>query len=75
VYNSVVRITPGGKLTVIAEAGQGVAGSTSAAFGPGGRALYVTTNGGMFLPPPGGVGPGRVVRLEVGAAAKGAARR
>jgi len=73
VYNSVVRITPGGELTVIAEAGQGVAGSTSAAFGPGGRALYVTTNGGMFLPPPGGVGPGRLVRLEVGAP-KGAAR-
>ncbi len=31
-------------------------------------AIYVVTNGGMFLPPPTGVVPATVVRLEVGKA-------
>ena len=68
IYNSVVRIAPDGKMTTIA-AEQGVVGSTSAAFGRGktGRTfLYVTTNGGMSLPPPGGVQPAKIVRLSVG---------
>jgi hypothetical protein len=28
--------------------------------------IFVTTNGGGSLPPPGGIQPGRVVRLKVG---------
>lgn len=76
IYNSVIEITPDGAITVIAQAEQGVTGSTALAFGPGfddaseggadsGAALYVVTNGGMFLPPPTGVAPAKVVRLEV----------
>jgi len=69
VYNSVVRISPSGEVTAIATAEQGVAGGTAVAFGctsQDRRAIYVTTNGGMSLPLPGGVLPAKVVRLEVG---------
>ncbi|MGG6298288.1 SMP-30/gluconolactonase/LRE family protein [Leptolyngbya sp. AN02str] len=69
IYNSVVRITPDGAVTTIAQAEQGMIGSTAVAFGrtPGDRtALYVVTNGGMFLPPPTGVVPAEVVQLDVG---------
>lgn len=69
VYNSVLKITPAGSTTVIAEAEQGVIGSTATAFGRGTgdvTSLYVVTNGGMFLPPPGGVVPAHIVRLAVG---------
>ncbi|ABA22413.1 conserved hypothetical protein [Trichormus variabilis ATCC 29413] len=68
IYNSVVRISTDGSTTIIAQAEQGVIGSTSVAFGqsPDDRtAIYVVTNGGMFLPPPTGVVPANVVRLEV----------
>lgn len=69
IYNSVVRITPDGKTSVLAEAAQGVTGSTALAFGrtkPDARSVYVVTNGGMSLPPPGGVQTAKVVRLDVG---------
>ncbi|MDX2241366.1 MAG: gluconolactonase [Leptolyngbyaceae cyanobacterium bins.302] len=69
IYNSVVKISPTGQTTIIAQAEQGVTGSTAVAFGQqnGDRsAIYVTTNGGMFLPPASGVVPANVVRLEVG---------
>ncbi|MBE9201878.1 MULTISPECIES: gluconolactonase [unclassified Nodularia (in: cyanobacteria)] len=69
IYNSVVKITPNGMTTIIAQAKQGVIGSTAVAFGQtaGDRtAIYVVMNGGMFLPPPTGVVPANVVRLEVG---------
>ncbi|HIK17259.1 MAG TPA: gluconolactonase [Leptolyngbyaceae cyanobacterium M33_DOE_097] len=69
IYNSVLRITPTGETTVIAEIEQGVVGSTAVAFGRGTgdrTALYVVMNGGMFLPPPTGVMPAHIVRLEVG---------
>ena len=45
-------------------------GSTALAFGRSATdstSLYVTTNGGMSLPPDTGVEPGRIVRLDVGA--------
>ncbi|MEA5449013.1 SMP-30/gluconolactonase/LRE family protein [Leptolyngbya sp. CCNP1308] len=65
VYNSVVRIDPQGHTTIIAQAEQGMTGCTAVAFyGPD---LYVVNNGGMFLPPPGGVEPAQIVRLAVGA--------
>jgi len=69
VYNSVVRITPDRRLTVIAEAEQGLVGSTALAFGRTAadqHALYVTTNGGVSFLSADAVGPGRIVRLEVG---------
>jgi hypothetical protein len=71
IYNSVVKITPTGDITTIAQADQGVIGSTAIAFGQTERdrtAIYVVTNGGMFLPPPTGVVPAEVVRLDVGVA-------
>ncbi|MBD2169324.1 gluconolactonase [Calothrix membranacea FACHB-236] len=69
IYNSVVRISPDGSTTIIAQAEQGVIGSTAVAFGQqetDSTAIYVVMNGGMFLPPPTGVVPANVVRLEVG---------
>lgn len=71
IYNSVVKISPNGAVTTIAQIEAGVTGSTALAFGKtaGDRtSLYVVTNGGMFLPPPTGVLPAQVVRLEVGEA-------
>ncbi|BAY30069.1 hypothetical protein NIES2107_19130 [Nostoc carneum NIES-2107] len=69
IYNSVVKISPDGSTTIIAQAEQGVIGSTAVAFGQqenDNTAIYVVMNGGMFLPPPTGVVPANVVRLEVG---------
>jgi len=71
VYNSVVKIAPDGTMTTIAEAEQGMAGSTALAFGcseDDRTGLYVTTNGGMSYPLPTGIEPAKVVRLEVGVA-------
>ncbi len=69
IYNSVLRISPTGATTTIAQVEQGVIGSTAVAFGRSAEdvtSIYVVTNGGMFLPPPGGVVPANVVRIEVG---------
>ncbi|MEH1785661.1 gluconolactonase [Nostoc sp.] len=69
IYNSVVRIASDRTTTIIAQAEAGVIGSTAVAFGQNESdrtAIYVVTNGGMFLPPPTGVVPANVVRLEVG---------
>lgn len=71
IYNSVVKITPDGNTTIIAQAEQGVIGSTAVAFGQTESertAIYVVMNGGMFLPPATGVVPANVVRIEVGKA-------
>lgn len=69
IYNSVLRISPTGATVIIAQAEQGVIGSTAIAFGRSAEdatSIYVVTNGGMFLPPPGGVVPANVVRIEIG---------
>ena len=69
VYNSVVRIAPDGQITTIAKADQGMTGNTALAFGRTSgdqTSVYVTTNGGMSLPPETGVETAKVVRLEVG---------
>lgn len=71
VFNSVVRVAPDGSITTIAQAQQGLTGSTAIAFGrvaSDRTGLYAVTNGGMFSPPPTGVLPAAVVRLEVGKA-------
>lgn len=68
IYNSLVRISPTGQVTTLAEAEQGMIGSTAVAFGQTAAdrtSLYVVTNGGMFLPPPTGVEPAEVVRLDI----------
>ena len=67
VYNSLIRMAPDGTLATVATAEQGMTGSTAVAFGRAQgdrRRLYVTTNGGMFLPPLSGVGPARLVQLD-----------
>lgn len=69
IYNSLIRIAPDGAVTTVAGAEQGMTGSTAVAFGSARgdrRRLYVTTNGGMFMPPPGGVQPARLVQIESG---------
>jgi SMP-30/Gluconolactonase/LRE-like region len=69
IFNSVVKITPDGKTTTIATAEQGVIGSTAVAFGRtenDNTCIYIVGNGGMFLPPPTGIVPSEVVRLDVG---------
>lgn len=71
VYNSVIKIAPDRSMTTIAQAEQGMTGSTALAFGRGAddrTSLYVVTNGGMSFPPPTGVEPAKVVRLEIGVA-------
>jgi sugar lactone lactonase YvrE len=67
VYNSIVKITPDGSVTTIAQIDQGMAGSTAVAFGHGANSssLYVTTNGGMSFPPPTGIEPAKVMRLQL----------
>jgi sugar lactone lactonase YvrE len=68
IYNSVVKITPSGLITIIAEAEQGMTGCTALAFGRGEgdlMSIYVVTNGGMSFPPPTGLEPSKVVRLDV----------
>jgi hypothetical protein len=65
----IVKITPDGKTTTIATAEQGVIGSTAVAFGRtknDNTCIYIVGNGGMFLPPPTGIVPSEVVRLDVG---------
>jgi putative intracellular protease/amidase/sugar lactone lactonase YvrE len=68
VYNSVIRIAPDKKISTIATAQQGVTGSTALAFGRTSdkTSIYVTTNGGMSLPPSTGIEPAKIVRLDVG---------
>jgi len=69
VYNSVVRVTQDCDVTVLAGGDEGVTGSTALVFGRDEddlQAVFVVTNGGMSLPPEGGVQPAKVVRLEVG---------
>lgn len=68
VYNNIVRVTPEGKTSIIADGGN-VTGGTALAFGRGKKdknAVYVVTNGGMSLPPKEGVQTAKIVRLETG---------
>lgn len=67
VYDSVIRISPDKQITILSQAEQGVTGSTALAFGQGAykSSLYVITNGGMSLPPPTGVAPVKIVRLDI----------
>ena len=69
IFNSVVKISPDGQVTILADAEEGMVGSTALAFGQAAddrTGIYVVTNGGMSLPLPDGVQPAKVVRLEGG---------
>ncbi|KAI9807154.1 MAG: hypothetical protein M1825_005872 [Sarcosagium campestre] len=72
IYNTVVRVAPSGGIRNVVAGGPEdaiVAGSTACAFGrrPSDRdALYVTTNGGMSAPVGGKLGPGRLLKVDVG---------
>jgi hypothetical protein len=68
VFNSVVKVSPQGEVTVIAEANQGMVGTTALAFGQGEHRThaYVVTNGGMSYPPPTGLETAKVVQLDIG---------
>jgi hypothetical protein len=68
VYNSVVRVTPQGEVSVIAGLAQGMAGSTAVAVVTtrgSGVTVFVVTNGGLSLPPAGGVQTGKVLRIAM----------
>jgi hypothetical protein len=67
IYNSVIKITPEGNVSTIAQAEQGMAGSTALAFGADDerRRIYVVTNGGLSYPLPTGIETAKVVRLDV----------
>ena len=68
IHNSVIKITPQKQLIKIAGEPEGLAGSTAVAFGTttaDNYCIYVTTNGGMTLPPEGGIQNARIVKLPV----------
>lgn len=69
VYNSLVRITQEGSVSVIAGLAQGMAGSTALAtvstYGKTTQ-LMVVTNGGLSLPPDGGLQSAKVVQVGIG---------
>jgi hypothetical protein len=63
-FNTLVRLSPGGRQTVIAGPAQGVVGPTAAAIGADG-ALYVANDGGLFRPLPGVEPRASVVRVRI----------
>jgi hypothetical protein len=70
-FDAVLKLTPDHELTRIAGPEQGVRACTACRFGRtvgDETTLYVITNGGIFTPWPGGVGPALVVALDVGMA-------
>ena len=67
--HSLDRLSPSGERVSLGGIAQGLAGSTACAFGRHGaerQALYVTTTGGIVLPPDGVLQPARLVRLGLG---------
>jgi hypothetical protein len=64
----VIEIKPGKQLSVIAGIEHGLAGSTSALLRRTYNdrpVLYVTTNGGLSLPPASGLEDGKIVKIEL----------
>lgn len=66
IYDSVIKITPQGKVTIIAQADQGVSGSTCVTMQNGSQnTLLVSTNGGILKPEPCNVVPAKIVKLKL----------
>ena len=66
IFDSVVKITPAGETTIIAQSDQGVAGSTSVNWQHGSDViLLVSTNGGMNSPHKSDVVPAKIVQLRI----------
>ncbi|MBC7887295.1 MAG: gluconolactonase [Ferruginibacter sp.] len=68
VYNCVIRITPGKNIDIVAGLKEGVAGCTAILYSKhksGKSFLYITTNGGMSIPPPSGIEEGKIITLEI----------
>jgi len=68
-HYSLVRLAPNGTRQTLAGPGEGMVGSTAAAFGrrtDDRTALYVTATGGVFAPFEGKLQPAKLVRLDVG---------
>ncbi len=68
IFNQIMRLAPDGTRAVVANAEDGIFGSTSAAFGRNASdrgALYVTTTGGIVEPVDGKVREAKILRLEV----------
>ena len=66
--NSVVRIEPDGVVTTLATAVEGMTGATAVAFGRTAMdadQLYAVTSGGVYFPPPTGIVPALIARLDV----------
>ena len=68
VYNYVIKITPEKSVVIVAGIPEGVAGCTavlSAMNASKEPVLYVSTNGGMAVPPPAGIEEGKIVELHL----------
>ncbi|MEI6408230.1 MAG: gluconolactonase [Bacteroidota bacterium] len=67
VYNSILKITPKKQVTIIAEQPQGVSGSTACILRKNtkGYTLFVSTNGGMYLPPVTGIEDSKIITLQI----------
>ena len=68
VYNNVIKITPEKEITVVADLSSGAAGSTAVVFTKdslGKDIMFVSTSGGMGIPPPTGVEEGKIIELFI----------
>lgn len=66
VYDSIIKITPQGRITIIAQADQGVTGSTCVTMQNGSQnILLVSTNGGILKHDPCDVVPAKIVELKL----------
>lgn len=71
IFDSVIRISPDGQVSTVADHSGGLRGPTSIVFGPrrhGVQSLYVTNNGQLYIQPPTGPESGRLVRVDLPAA-------
>lgn len=67
-FNSIERINADGEITRLAGSAEGIIGPTAAALAQapdGSRILYVVTDGGVFAPPPEGVGRAQVLVITL----------
>jgi hypothetical protein len=73
VHASVVRIGTDRRVTQLAGKAEGLEGATAVALreGPSGRLqAVVVTNGGVYVPPAGGVETAKVLRLQLSGAGR-----